>query len=95
MQIDVKQLLQVCEKLFAHLEALDIKVIELPADYYWEIPKEKRYDVYQEPPTLTIGQLQSDWAELQNVLNGEREPLAYHFVWLATLLRAVGEEIVH
>lgn len=94
MQINSEQLLQVCEKLFAHLKELDIQVIELPVDYYWEIPREKRYAVSPEPSAFTIGQLQSDCTELQKVLNGEHEPLAYHFVWLAALLRAAGEEIV-
>ena len=94
MQIDVKQLLQVSKKLFAHLESFGIKSVQLPVDYYWEIPKEKRYTVSQEPSAFTIGQLQSDWAELQKVLNGDSDPLAYHFVWLAALLRAAGEEIV-
>jgi hypothetical protein len=68
--------------------------VELPSDYYWDIPEGEKYNPYQKPSDLTLGQLTDDWSELNKVLEGSAEPISYHFVWLAAILRAIGEAIV-
>ncbi len=79
--------------LFDHLNELGIHEVNLDIDYYWNIPPEFAYDVLSEPgrDDLTIGQLSSDWRELRAQLDGETPILAYKFVWLASILRAIGE----
>lgn len=91
MQIELKELHLVCEKLLLYLEAQGVEQLHLPVDYYWNIPKKEVYDPYKKPSTLDIGQLTDDWQELRKMLTSEDQPLAYHFVWLAAILRALGE----
>jgi len=91
MQVDLKTLRAVSEKLFAHLEAQGAPSIDLPHDYYWHVPTASCYDVTHEPRDLTIGQLGEDWAELHKIGSAGSEPHGYALVWLAAVLRAVGE----
>lgn len=94
MRIPLAQLRQVTNQLYDHLEAQGHSSVEIPHDYYWEIPKEQRCDVYRDPAGLTMGQTSDDWEELRKILTGESEPIAYALVWLAALLREIGEEVV-
>ncbi|MUL36522.1 hypothetical protein [Gloeocapsopsis dulcis] len=94
MQVTVSELRAVSEQLFLHLERKGYSSVELSADYYWNIPKELRYNPYEEPKELDLGQLTDDWANLCNVLEGKTDPLGYALVWLSTVLRAVGETVI-
>jgi hypothetical protein len=94
MRVTLPELRAITQRLFDHLEAQGTKVVELPADYYWDISKAGRYDPYQRPSELNLGQLTDDWRELTMILEGDKEPIAYALVWLAAILRAVGEEVV-
>ncbi len=96
MEIDISVLRTTVDKLFEHLTEVNIEQLEIPYDYYWPIPKEEEYDVYTKPDleALTIGQLSDDWRELNKVATGNHEVLGYHFVWLSSILRAIGESMV-
>src|SRR6476659_5202373 len=94
MEVDFNELQQITETLLTHLRSSNLDSVELGVDFYWNMPKAAKYDPYYEPTSLTVGQLSDDWAELQRILSGEREPLAHHLVWLAAILRAVGEKVV-
>jgi hypothetical protein len=93
MKIPLKDLRQVMDRLMTHLER-EGPVIELPHEFYWNIPSAVRYDSYNEPKTFTVGQLSDDWAELQRIGSGQVDPLGYGLVWLGSLLMAVGETVV-
>jgi hypothetical protein len=94
MQVRVAELRELCDSLLGHLEANGVEQIEIGADLYWNVPADQRYAPYQEPHTLDIGSLAEDWRELQCVRAGESDPLAYHLVWLSSILRAVGETVM-
>lgn len=94
MIIDIAELQKISDRLFKQLNHIGIQTVELQVDYYWDIPSIQRYNIYAEPDEFTVGQLQSDLQELSKVLSGEREPIPYHLVWLAALLRALGEELI-
>lgn len=94
MDVNVASLRIVADKLFEHLQQSGNNVVSIPHDYYWSIPKDTLYDPYSEPINLTLGQLSDDLAELNRIQSGNSEPLAYALVWLAAVIRAVGEEIV-
>ena len=91
MQIKLRDLRAISEKLFLHFEAIGIKSFEIPAEYYWNIVKDEAYDPYRKPTQLTLGQLSDDWAELEKVLQSDEEILGFHLVWLAAVCRAIGE----
>lgn len=94
MKVCIAELREVANLLFDHLERSGHAEIELESDYYWSIPTEQLYSVYEEPTDLTIGQLSDDQRELANIRAGAKPPLAYALVWLSSLLRYVGARVV-
>jgi hypothetical protein len=90
-QITVAELRNTAELFFSYLESKDIKSVTFSEDYYWDVPAEIRYNPYQQPTEHTIGQLSDDLAELRRMTEGSRPVIAYGLVWLAALLRRVGE----
>ena len=93
MQLDINKLHRVCEILFQLLEQKGVEVVEFQEDYYWNIPRNQKYNPYEEPSNLDLGQLSDNWHELQEILELEREPIVYHLVWLSEIFRAIGENI--
>lgn len=93
MRINVSELRAISAQLFSHLEESGRDSVEIPSDYYWDISKENRYNPYEEPTNFDLGQLTDDWAELQKIALGEKEPIGYALVWFSTVLRAVGEDV--
>ena len=94
MIVTVEELRKMCEHLLNHLEEVGASSIEIPVDYYWDIPKESHYDPYNKPEEFTLGQLTDDWQELKKILSEEGEPISYMLVWLSAILRAVGEQVI-
>ena len=89
--VTVQQLRAAAQTLFCHLENNGVSSVTLLEDYYWDVPAANRYDRYQEPTQHTIGQLSDDLAELQRMVDGTRPIIGYGLVWLAAVLRRVGE----
>lgn len=92
MKISSGDLLRATELLLQHLDERGQNEFEISKDFYWEVPFADRYDQYDQPSDLTVGQLSDDWAELERMLSGSKEPIGYGLVWLSSILRAVGEE---
>ena len=94
VDVSIAQLSLVTERLFEHLTAQGIQVIQLDVDYYWNINHDEVYNLNQTPTNINVGQLSDDWHELRRILSNEQEPLAYQLVWLSAILRAIGEKLV-
>jgi hypothetical protein len=94
MKVRVSELRQAANVLFDHLERTGHAEIEVDSDYYWSIPKEKLYSVYENPSDFTVGQLSEDWENVRAIGAGRKDPIAYGLVWLSTILRFVGSNIV-
>lgn len=90
-QVTVVQLKAAAELLLSHLERNGVQTVEIAEDFYWDVPASKRYDEYDEPTEHTVGQLSDDVAELQRMLGNETPVVGYGLVWLAAVLRRVGE----
>jgi hypothetical protein len=54
-------------------------------------PTDQRYDRYDEPREHTIGQLSDDLRELKLMIDGHRPMVGGGLVWLAAILRRIGE----
>jgi len=93
MEINMDDLRQICDRLIQNVKEKGIDSINLEVDYYWNIPQNQLYNPYQKPVDLDMGQLSDNWTELRKVLQSQKEPLGYHLVWLAAILRALGESI--
>jgi hypothetical protein len=94
MQINIARLRTITDHLLEHLFQEGIVEVELTSGYYWQIEPELRYDKHEEPASFTMGQLSEDLHFLEQIENGERPPVAYGLVWVAALLRYVGEQVV-
>ncbi|MFE4517883.1 hypothetical protein ACFRMQ_27255 [Kitasatospora sp. NPDC056783] len=67
--------------------------VTLDKDYFWSVPPDERYDVTRKPGELTIGQLSESCRHLRDLLADEDRALGYHLVWLADVLRAIGQDL--
>lgn len=91
MQVRIATLRALADKLFTHLEQTGHSAIEIDEDYYWDVPAVRRYNPYEKPEELTLGQLSDQWSDLKKILAGEKNVLNYDLVWLAAILRRIGE----
>jgi len=94
MQITTRELRQAVTKVLDHLEDTARAVLTIDKDYYWSIPADQRYDPYQQPTDLTLGQLSDDWCEVKKIIEGQSAPIGYALVWLSSIILAIGEEKV-
>ena len=94
VRVSVDQLRRAFEILLANVSKDVGTDLPVSRDYFWSIPAPQRYDAYTEPVELTIGQVSESWANLQAMLEDESQALGYGLVWLADVLRALGDEAV-
>ncbi|MBF6469884.1 hypothetical protein IU427_32695 [Nocardia beijingensis] len=77
--------------LLDHVEATTANdVVAVDKDYFWSVPTDELYDNYDQPTSLTRGQVSDSWQYLRDLLADEEYALGYHLVWLADVLRALG-----
>jgi hypothetical protein len=88
--VPVSELRKVFELLMQHVEETDGPVIELGKDYFWSIPMDELYNVYEKPSDLTIGQLSECLQHLEKMNEDPEWVISYGLVWLAEVLRAVS-----
>ena len=94
MDIQISELIEIVDRILAYVKSRHGGTFHLTVDYYWNVPKDQVYNPYQEPANLDLGQISDDWRELQRILRGESEELAYALTWISPILRALGEVTV-
>lgn len=93
IEISLSDLRDVTNRLLNHLEEVEGDSVALERDYFWSVPAPGVYNVYSKPDDLTVGQLSECWVSLQQLL-ADGGDVSYALVWLADILRAIGEDIV-
>ncbi len=91
MVVDLKTLEIAFGVILKYMNERQIHEVEINDDFYWFIPEEERYDSYQRPTTMTIGQLTEDWENVRKIASGESRPVGLALRWLAAILIPVGE----
>lgn len=94
MHIKLEELRDVTNRLYDHLASQGRGTIELPDVHYWSIPRHQRVNRYDEPNEFSIGLISDDWEELRKIHAGESEAIGFALVWLASVLREIGEQHV-
>jgi hypothetical protein len=96
MQVTTKELREIMDRLCSHLEEEGTDCVELDVDLYWFIQKEFVYNpyVHPDPEDFTLGQLSEDWDNLKGIRDGSSPSLGYALVWLASIIRRYGEQVV-
>jgi hypothetical protein len=92
LRISIQDLRQVFGVLLDELASATGEVLEIPDTPFWAIPADMRRNVYEEPRDLTIGQLSEAWDNARATTSSDEVPLRYGFVWLADVLREIGEQ---
>ena|SRR6218665_2997832 len=93
MEITTKELEVLLSKLLERLKNDQIKSVSIEQDMYFTILTSDQYKIYDsvEP---AIGSLYDDWSNLQEVIQ-DKHPFTYLDIeMVASILKAVGEEIV-
>lgn len=91
MKIDISTLRKAVDMILSEIEKEGTREINLSKDYYWSIPANERYDPYNSPKDLTLGQLSEDWKETLRIVHESQSPAAYQLEWISALLRYVAE----
>ncbi|MFD7874148.1 hypothetical protein ACFV5G_08480 [Streptomyces sp. NPDC059766] len=91
LRIPLDQLRHAFELALQHIEASAGNTVALEHEYFWSVPGDELYDVPNEPRTITIGQLSESWRHLEDLLADPNRALGHHLVWLADVLRAIGQ----
>ena len=94
MRVEIAELRRAASRLFDHLDKAGIRSFDIEHDHYWVVPRESRYNVYEQPQQLDVGQLTDDLQSLRSVNNSAEPVVAYGLVWLAAILREIGEREV-
>ncbi|MBE9064063.1 hypothetical protein [cf. Phormidesmis sp. LEGE 11477] len=94
MNVELKEIENALQSIFSHLYSSGMNSVEIGKDFYWHIPKADRYEPYEQPSNFTMGQLSSDLENLNKISSGDEQPLAYSLIWVASILRYLGEEVV-
>jgi hypothetical protein len=95
VKIQVRELRRITEVIYRQLEATGQSEVELTADYYWNIPADRLYEIEAPPEdSLDQGQLSSDWEELTQV-GRSHDPLPSHdLAHLSAVLRFVAIKVI-
>ncbi len=94
MRITTEELREATLTLLAHLEDSGCSEFEFDEDFYWCVPEGALYNPYvvPAPESLTLGQLSDDCDEVRALAQGKKSPLPYYLVWLAAVLKRVGQQ---
>jgi len=92
MKVTTTEIVSIASALCKHLENCGCSEVEIEKTAYWSIPKEYEYDPYSEPKEYTLGELEDDWNELTKIAENPDNAVGYGMVWLASVLRAVGQQ---
>lgn len=89
MVIQVADLRRHVDRVMTELEAAgpEIRVTE---DGFWSIPTEDLYAIYDIPRKFATNHLSEYWANLDRYQGPGATP--YALVWLAAILRYIGED---
>ena len=93
-EVRLSELADLAEVILKRLqEEQGVTEVSLENYYYWNLPAEQRYDVYETPQEddFTIGDLNENLESLRGVLDGSRGPSTRDLVYLVELLRYIGE----
>ena len=92
--VSIDELREIFNRLMDHLETTGIDRVKLDCDFFWSIPQDELYNVYEDPKSLSIGQVSESLDFLNQIRLGQSEPIGFALVWLADVLRAIGHKSI-
>jgi hypothetical protein len=92
IEISVDQIQSTLTTLLNHIRDHYGDTIEFTSDYFWSIPDAAKFDVYNKPEELTIGQVSEVCDHLAKLGTSPENLTTYHLHWFAQLLDAIAHE---
>jgi hypothetical protein len=92
--VEIQFLEDVFEILIRHLRAIHGQSVELEDDEFWQVPLDRMYDLARLPEDLDVGRLADSLEWLTLVVAEPEKSLAFHLVYFADVLRAIGQSVV-
>lgn len=90
IRVPLEVLRQATQVILDQMEDSGVSELTLDKDYFWSIPPDEAYDVYNEPSNLTVGQLTECLDNLKVIVEDPSRSTSVALVWLGELMRAVG-----
>ena len=95
MKIEFTELRQLLDVILNAMEEDGSTAFDVPEKLYWNLRSQERYDPYLErdkiPKLIGLGDLEEEWAQLQDLKDEDRDPIKYELVWLGQILIAIGD----
>ncbi|WP_167151225.1 hypothetical protein [Streptomyces sp. MBT27] len=91
VEIQIDKLKSVFDLLAERIRAGE-QTLEINKEAFWSVPSDQAYEIYNEPRDLTVGMISESWGHLEDMLSDPDRVVGYGFVWLAEVLRAIGDE---
>jgi hypothetical protein len=91
LRISVDELEKITKVIFKRLKRWNLGEIEMSQDFYWSMRALERYNPLEDPKDLTLGSLVYDLERLRSILDDDDFGGPYTLLWLAPILRFVGE----
>ncbi|EUD08673.1 hypothetical protein GKR59_07760 [Providencia alcalifaciens] len=90
MNINLNVLENAISSIFEEMKKNGIESVKLDSDFYWNVPSDALYDVYNEPK-LDVGQLEDDYDALLKA-KGNEILVRYNLKNIAAILRYLAEK---
>ena len=94
IRVPLEVLRRATQVILDQMEDSGVSELTLDKDYFWSIPPDEAYDVYNEPSNLTVGQLTECLDNLKVIVEDPSRSTSFALVWLGELMRAVGHGAV-
>lgn len=91
MKVNIDELEKITLLLLSKLRESIGNSVELNNDFYWDISADELYNPYNEPKSITLGQLIDDLEEIIRLRKSD-DAIPYDLKRLASILKALSLE---
>ncbi|TDQ81704.1 hypothetical protein [Sphingobacterium yanglingense] len=91
MKISISEIQKITSDLLSKLKENKGDEIQITNDYYWDISDEEVYNPYEEPRSITLGQLSDDLREIERLINSD-DAIMYDLRRIAIILKAISAQ---
>lgn len=92
MKVNIDELQQIIHFLLSKLKEQKGNEIELENDFYWDISSDELYKPYDDPKSISLGQLSDDLTEIYRLSKAKDEAIPYDLKRIAEILKALSIE---
>ncbi len=92
MKVKIDEIQEIVTRLLSNLKEQKGNEIELENDFYWDISSDEVYKPYDDPKTISLGQLSDDLTEIDRLFKSKDEAIPYDLKRIAEILKALSIE---